>query len=173
MKTLVILNGPPRVGKDSYANLLTDYHHRRLKDNLVDLAIHMSGISHEDWDRRYEATNQSSLGFAHDGYTATATFWMKDEPWARLGGLSQRQYLIWLSEKVMKPMHGPDVFGQRLKDDLDFENDMCGDTDFIVSDGGFIAEVQPFIDDPEWRVIIIRLSRDGCSFAGADRAYGD
>lgn len=164
MKILVILNSPPRCGKDSYVNLLTDYTHRRFKDNLVDLAIHMSGISREDWDRRYEASHDYGLGKYFDG-------WKKDIAWNRLGGLSQRGYLIWLSEKVMKLMHGPDVFGQRLKDDLDFENDMCGDTDFIISDGGFKEEVKPFIDDPEWKVVIIRLSRDGCTFENDSRRY--
>lgn len=165
-KTLVVLNGAPRSGKDSYANRLTDYTHRRFKDNLVDLALKMSGVSREDWEDRYEA-----YVYVNGSEPTRILHWRKDEPWYELGGLSQRQYLIWLSEEVIKPVHGKQVFGERLKADLDFESAMHDRNDFVTSDGGFDEEVQPFVDDPEWEVIVIKIKREGCTFEGDSRNY--
>ena len=158
MKQLLILNAPPRAGKDTIADHLEGWHRREFKGNLIDTALQMALMSYVEWNGRYDLEAAGGL-------------WMKDIPWGRLGGLSQRQYLIWLSEKIMKPLFGKSVFGQRFKDDLDFESDMCGRYRFVAPDGGFVEEVQPFLDDPEWEVIIVRLSRVGCTFEGDSRNY--
>jgi len=174
MKRLIILNGPPRSGKDTIGGQFNNWRQQptSMKYPLLDAAIGMSGVSVSDWHERYDAR------FYPYGYPChTPTYsdfeeprWMKDEPWNRLGGLSQRQYLIWLSEEVIKPRHGKQHFGELLKAELDIEAH-TDDMDFILTDGGFEDEFVPFLGEDDWEVILIRLHREGCTFDNDSRNF--
>ena len=174
-KTLVILNGPPRSGKDSVADAST-YTKVGFKRHLLKAALAISGVNEKLWNARYDSCVETT-GFSSSERTYS---WCKDIAWELLGGLSQREFLIRVSEEWMKPVFGKGVFGERLKEDLDLisvahhqlwtKASIFGDV-YISSDGGFVEEVQPFLDDPDWNVIIVRLFRDGCSFEGDSRNY--
>lgn len=159
MKHLFVLNAPPRAGKDTVASYLAGRNlsrmHVEFKNTLIDMALTMSGIDADEWDDRY--TSMNSQG----------TAWLKDMPWLAMGGLSQREYLIMVSEEFVKPVFGDQHFGNLLKADLD----ESGGYIFISSDGGFTEELVPFLRDPDWSVSVIELKREGCTFEGDSRNF--
>ena len=144
MKTLLILNGPPRSGKDTIAKRLTDFIHVEFKEELFNMAIEMSGVPSDEWFARYEGYIQEN-----GPYENFKTTWLKNEPWDKLNGLSQREFMIKVSEEWAKPLFGKDVFGKRLKERLDCKA-WKEDESFVTSDGGFFEEMLPFIRDNNW-----------------------
>lgn len=152
-KKVIILNCPPRSGKDTIADLYVARHKnctkKSFKDRLFQIAFLVSNVSQQEWFERYET--------------------MKDVPWDRLGGLSQRNYLIKISEDWVKPVHGQEYFGQKLLEDVIEDNDH--DT-FIIPDGGFEDEVKPlanYIDNNN--ILILQWSRKGSSFDNDSRDW--
>lgn len=126
---IFILNCFPRQGKDYLARWLWFYQkftNRQFKDKLFDIALEVSSISDNEWFARYNTD-------------------YKELPWDKLGGLSQRQFLIKISEEWVKPVFGKDYFGNALCQQIekDFQK---GSTLFAISDGGFVEETQVLVD---------------------------
>ncbi len=162
MNKLVVLNGPPRSGKDTIADWFEEHTYSTsvsFKYKLMKIALEVSGVNGKAWYDRYTA--EHSKGFSGE------PVWWKDIPWDRLGGKSEREYLIWLSEDVVKPVHGERYFGEELKRYIKVDDDAI----YFASDGGFVEELMPFIEDDDFDVYIIRLSREGCTFDGDSRNY--
>jgi hypothetical protein len=148
-RKVILLNGPPGSGKDTIGTLL----HlaecgglKSFKTQLIDIALRVSGVSWATWTSRY--CNRE----------------LKETPWDKLGGLSQREYLIKISEDWVKPVHGEEYFGEAALANC------LGEGPFIFTDSGFPNEVQPFID-ADMDVLIFRLERDGFTFEGDSRDY--
>ena len=82
--------------------------------------------------------------------------------------MTLRQWYIYLSEKVMKPMYGDEVFGRLAVENLRQAEQLIA----TVSDTGFTSEADPIINyfGPE-NVALIRVHRPGKSFAGDSRTY--
>ena len=148
---IVILNCPPRSGKDTIADLLhavEGYNVGSFKNRLIEIALIISNIPKDEWYERYDTK--------------------KDEPWDRLGRLSQRNYLIKISEDWVKPIHGKTYFGDRVTEDI-LRND--GDK-FVFPDGGFVEEVYPLIETfGESSILILQWGREGCSFEKDSRDW--
>lgn len=146
----IFLNGPPRVGKDAAAKLvmnqLKDCYHFKFAKPLKD-AVHAA----------------FGLSIPTNGLES-----VKDEPQEYLGGLTPRQAYIGLSEDYLKPNYGSDHFGKAAANHL--KN--SGNTDVVISDCGFLDELEPVIAlfKPE-NCLIIRLHRDGCDFSNDSRSY--
>jgi hypothetical protein len=124
-----ILNCFAGNGKDHLAKYLWMKHkfvHREFKAKLFEIAFVMSGISHSDWFTRYDSPQ-------------------KEVGWDRLGGLSQRQFLIKISEEYIKPVFGKEYFGNALLNEIDLSLEAFGDSNFVISDGGFHQELIPLI----------------------------
>ena len=163
MNKVIIFNGPPSSGKDLFASMLYDeLYYNNVNDNiytnklsfkktLVDLTKKYYQISSYEWNKRYDETGLKEVG------------------WDKLGGLSQREALIDMSENKIKPVLGNDFFGKALAFYIDVDD--C-DNYYLVSDGGFKEELQPIIDKVgEDNVIALRLHRDGYDFSGDSRGY--
>lgn len=147
--TVVILNAPPRAGKDSLAEYLrvqqyndsalsmcnthtSVYSFKRYPMQLIDKIIDIAGISHDEWEERYYSD-------------------LKDFPWVKLGGISQRDFITKVCEEWIKPVFGDKVFGNAARETvLDRLNSSLVDryhSELIVfTDGGFIEEVEPLIN---------------------------
>lgn len=144
MEDIVIinLNGPAKSGKDALAEeilLCLDPKkyfgfHVEFKELLVNAAVKAAGISRKLWDALYEREYKEV-----------------PQPYFVVNGkqVSARGWLIHISESVMKPLFGEDVFGialaKKIKDLTD-----CMDLDeklvFVISDGGFVDESVPVVD---------------------------
>jgi len=155
---VVILNGPPNSGKDALAKLLADMGFAirlEMKQCLFSVALQASGISEPAWFSRY---NDKVL---------------KEEPWHLLGGLSQRQFLIKISEDWMKPVFGQGVFGERMADEAQHMIwKTKGKVPIVFTDGGFEEELNAMVNKLGIdNVLLVRLHRDGTSFKGDSRNY--
>lgn len=151
----IILNGPPDSGKDSLARLFmtaVDCVHLEVKDKLFQVALVVSGISHEEWFTRY---NNRKL---------------KELPWDRLGGLSQRQFLIKISEEWIKPIFGQDYFGRQAA--VAASKFIGFNQSVIFTDGGFPDELNTMLEVlGEDNVLLVRLHREGRDFSNDSRNY--
>lgn len=151
----IILNGPPDSGKDSLAGLFktaVPCAHLELKKSLFDIAISVSGISNSDWFLRYDNRK------------------LKEEPWHLLGGLSQRQFLIKISEEWVKPVFGEDYFGKRSASSAKFF--LEAGHNVIFTDGGFPEELAIMLEVlGEDNVLLVRLHREGRDFSNDSRNY--
>jgi len=148
MITTIILNATPAAGKDISADFIADAYganHIRFKDSLYEIAAEHAGVP-VDWVKEF-ATDRK----------------LKEIPCHFLYDFTPRQWLIRISEEVIKPAHGNDYFGKataaKLQDGLN-----------VISDSGFIEEFYPVADASD-KVVVVQLYRDGCTFEGDSRNY--
>lgn len=151
---IIILNAPPHCGKDTIADTLRDNHKfakTEFKHTMFSAALALSGLSKEEYMSRYNNRD------------------LKEKPWDKLGGLSCREFMIHISEEVMKPLFGQDVFGKRASSACDFAM-TCGYNHIVFSDGGFIDEVKA-LSESGHKVLVARLRREGFDFGNDSRDY--
>jgi hypothetical protein len=149
MNKIVILNGPPGSGKDAIAKKMPRYVQREFKAPLKWLASIIGKIPEREFDSLY-----------NDRFT-------KEEPMDRLNGMSIRDLMIFVSEDVMKKVHGKAFFGKYAADTI------ASGADYVFSDGGFPEEIQAVIDATKGthEVHVVHLYRSGCTFLGDSRDY--
>lgn len=151
---IIILNGPPNCGKDTIANILKGRNYfakTEFKKTMFNAALGLSGLSESEFLLRYNNRD------------------LKEVAWNKLGGLSCREFMIHISEDVMKPLFGKDVFGKRASS-ICKEFEKSGFNNIVFSDGGFIDEVKA-LHDSGLHVLVVRLHRDNCDFNGDSRSY--
>jgi hypothetical protein len=94
---------------------------------------------------------------------------VKEKPQELLGGMSWRQAYIHYSEKVIKPLHGPEWFGEQLvRTALEHDADLV-----IIPDSGFREEAERVVREAgSTNALLVRMHRDGCVFDATDsRSY--
>jgi hypothetical protein len=149
MTKIIVLNCPPRSGKDTIANEFAERNGFKIlsfKERLIEIALLVSNVSREEWENRYEN--------------------YKDVPWERLGHLSQRQYLIKISEEWVKPIHGKSYFGKIIAENASNYKGIC-----ILPDGGFEEEIIPLYEKYANNLLILQWSRSGCTFENDSRDW--
>lgn len=155
-RDIIILNGPPGCGKDTIAAYLTGHRYPAVKASfkqpMFDIAFSMLGVyRYDEFMDLYNDREQ------------------KEKPQVILGGKSPRQFMIWISEEVMKPAFGEQYFGRRMVEEI---HEMYRDLAVVISDGGFHEEIKPLVKEGH-EVHICRLHREGFTFAGDSRDYID
>lgn len=153
---IIFLNGPPRSGKDTLAK------------HIVDTAPGFKQVSFAAvLKRKTHALYGLDPSLPHDAFEAT-----KDMPNEAFLGLSPRQAYINVSEQLMKPTHGQDIFGQfMLKDMMAELGTVKG---YVISDSGFESEALPLLRTfGANRCMLIRIvaRKRGCSFKNDSRSY--
>ena len=178
---VVVFNGPPRSAKDTAANHLVDLinsqegnlvaHKHNFKDQLVAIAAKILGKTSEGFMSRYD---ERTLDVIKDP-TPLCNYpeWYKDYSYTVNQRVvnkqySKREWLIYVSEEVIKPFFGDQAFGHMFVNSLPEEGVVfCGDS-------GFAAELQPVIDHVGVEnVLVVRIQREGCTFEGDSRSYLD
>lgn len=154
---IIILNAPPGCGKDTIGNMIAynkdiQAFKASFKEPMFEIAIGMLGVW--KFSQFIDAYNDRKK---------------KEEPQECLNGMTPRQFMIWISEEVMKPRFGKYVFGHRLLDSIERIPPECP---IVVTDGGFKEETMPLLVAGHY-VHVCRLFRDGYSFDGDSRDYLD
>lgn len=153
MVSIVLLNGPPRSGKDTAASAITaafSAFHYKLSHPLKVAIPAFFGL--EDQQHALEA--------------------QKDQKLRELYGVTFRKAQQDLSEVWAKPLFGKDVLGHIAVRHL--RNHSGPGRVCVVSDTGFVEEIIPIVEAFSHRnVLIIQLRRDGCTFDGDTRSYVD
>jgi hypothetical protein len=154
MNVAILLNGPPRAGKDTAANVICaewPLHARKLG-----FSAHLKRATHAAYGMPAAPIDQFEP--------------VKDEPREEFFGLTPRQAYIAHSEDYMKPLHGKRIFGrlwlraaQKVHEPI-----------VVVPDSGFYDEAMVAIDELGARnVLLLRIHAEGRgeSFAGDSRSY--
>lgn len=152
-RKLLILNGPPSSGKDTITSILyRHYDCRRLKFSApLKKALMPLFCLDEDWMALEEGKDLKTMRFYNE--------------------LSFREAQIWLSEKVMKPMFGPDIFGRLMLRQLYSPYQTNGRFD-VISDAGFFEEVECVYQSMRSQdVYLMRVHRTDCTYQGDSRHY--
>lgn len=153
MSKIIILNGPASVGKDTIGNALAaDYNciPTSFKRPMFEIAASILG-----------ARAFSKFITAYDDRD------QKEQPQGFLGGKTCREFMIWISETVVKPLFGNQQFGKLMSEHISLcDEGFC----FVCTDGGFPDEVIRLVEDGH-DVTLVRLFMDGKTFAGDSRDY--
>lgn len=154
MSKVIILNAPPACGKDTIGSIIADmnqiYGVRMLsfKAPMFEIARAILG------DSRFEY-----FMFLYEDRL------YKEEPESMLNGKSPREFMIWISESIIKPEFGNNYFGLRMVEAV-----KSGSAPAIITDGGFSEETIALIE-AGIQVHVCRLHREGFTFEGDSRNY--
>lgn len=156
MPGVIILNGPPRSGKDTAADIICDLLEEQDQE-MYDVKMarpaftaipHLFGIPLDRWYHMYDEE--------------------KNVPQPELHGMTPREALIWICEDVMKPKFGRDYFGQLAGDIVARVSKNYWVT---ISDGGFPEEMKAVVDKAESPVYLVHVHRTGRDFSLDSRGY--
>lgn len=153
MSTVIVLNAPAGAGKDTLAEALEELDLQRMsfKDVLFERVLERITSPDLYAEFRERAEDRD----------------LKDQYWEVIK-CSPREYLIHLSEEILKPTLGEACIG-KLSAKSAAEYADVG-IDVVYSDGGFEPEIQALADEG-LEVHVVRLRRDGFSFDGDSRNY--
>jgi len=166
-KVVFIMNGPPNSGKDYAAKVITNKIegavHLEFKKALRELAHHIATVALGPNANALRDVKAVSNGIEYGidktlKDTVTVDFY---------GNRTWRQFLIWISETVMKPIFGEDIFG-RAAAKLVQETDASV---IVFSDGGFQVEVDVLGKIEGVTVVVVQLERAGCEWGNDSRGY--
>jgi hypothetical protein len=146
---LLLLNGPPRSGKDTIGNVLCDHGWVRLSFARV-----LKDMTH----RMYGVT------CAHDRFEES-----KNKPCGAFYGKTPRQAYIAVSETLIKPLHGKQFFGERILDQLKPFDVSKSRYNIVITDCGFADEVR--VVASKYRSTLVRVLRPSYSFQNDSRSY--
>ena len=148
-RKLVILNAPKGCGKDVAAEHLVkmfNYRHVEFKSPVEKLVKSFYSLTDKEHDILYRREN-------------------KEVPQSYLMNKSIRDCYIHVSENVIKPVFGRDVFGVLLADSL-----QSGVS--VSSDGGFEEEVEAVAKEiGKENILVVQIHAEGKTFDGDSRSY--
>lgn len=158
-KPILLLNAPPRAGKDTLAMLLERIDNafvcsfKQGVDVLADAVLSVAGIDNNVFKRWYDLD--------------------KGKARKELGGMSCRQFYIHLSESLMKPIFGNDVFGKCLAKYI-AQNVKDHHKYVVVADVGFEEEVETLADAfGRDNLYLVQWTADWCSYLNDSRKHLD
>jgi hypothetical protein len=146
-KKIIFLSGPPRVGKDTTGEYIRQ----------------IAGITTllEKFSAPMKAAIPAMLQMPFEVLEA-----QKEKPLDDLGLPSFRHLQQDMSEKWMKPLYGEDVFARFLAARIRQATENL----IVVTDCGFQVEVDYLTKTfGAANILLLNLSRDGCSYAGDTR----
>ncbi len=168
-KKVIIFNGPPSSGKDTAATRTANYLNGR---HAVGGLIPFRPAHYKFADPLKAAVHQLlAVPFSCAHYEKEFGNEWKDQPQKEFYGRTPREAYIGISETFAKPLFGDGVFGRVLarRFRMDKQSNVA-----VVSDGGFIDELVPVVlEFGADNVLVVRVTRPGCSFVGDSRSYLD
>lgn len=154
MPRIFFINGPPRAGKDTVGKLI---------ESNAGAPVYQAKFAAELKRRTHALYGITTV--PHDHFEG-----VKDCKRLEFFGVTPRRAYIAVSERLMKPLHGENVFGRLLAADI-IENTSSADL-VVITDSGFAAEAQPVIEFfGADACALIRVHRPGCTFDGDSRSF--
>jgi hypothetical protein len=160
---IVVLNGPPGSGKDTIGEAL----HKAAVE--IGMYTWLKSFKHFLYKEAYKLVHKKDLEYDQFLHLCQHRL-LKNLPMDLLYGLSPRQFLIHVSEKIIKPTYGSDFFGHKAKKSIEkikVEQEKL----FIFTDGGFESEINVLSSLPDEQILVVHIYRTGCDFSGDSRDY--
>jgi hypothetical protein len=158
---IILLNGPPRCGKDTAADAIINMPFAR--------AEHDTRLK---WGMSYPLKRATHELYGHANAAPDAFEHSKDEPSAAFMGMSPRAAYIAMSEQHAKKQHGDNFFGHVWKRVI-FQETLDAKSALVVApDAGFAKEWDtPLATFGAGRFLLVRIHRPGVTFKGDSRGY--
>lgn len=155
MKKIILLNGPPRAGKDTLGEM---YKNKEYFTKVEKFAGPIKAAA----TAIYCGGNRGLF----DSYDTPA---LKDTPQPIFMGKTCREVQIAISENFLKPYHGQDIFGRLMVERLKLVDPI---TVVVITDSGFMEEAESLVKQfGVDKVFLVRLHRDGYDFSNDSRNY--
>lgn len=162
-KRVVLLNGPPKCGKDTLASHLVPYFAfqkmkfaapiKRMAAGLLDMRTE---LIEEYKDHEMNILCKETVS---DEFGIAPTYSEKD---------TIRRLLIRISEDFLKPVYGDTIFGKIAVREMQRSSYSLN----VFTDSGFATEAASIIRAiGKSNVLLIRLHREGCDFTEDSRSY--
>lgn len=162
---IILLNGPPRSGKDTIAEFISNKYgfiHYNFKEPLIQMVVKLFDIPRFLWDEKYITSKDIKMDFLR-------IYERKFSP---------REALIYVAEEMIKPVLGPSIFANVIA------NRINPNKNYVISDLGFKHEMDEVLaklnsnginnemnDSINNNINIFRIYRDRCSFVNDSRNY--
>lgn len=155
---IVILNGPPNVGKDTLAYNLINF------DCEAWYKASFKEILYKQTAEHYHMILSEFMKLATDRT-------LKEVAVAELDFKSPRQAMIHVSETIVKRDHGSDFYGVAMIDQICSLMLSHNAENIIIADGGFDAEVKVLMEAFPHQVWIVHMTSKDCDFSNDSRSY--
>lgn len=161
MRKIILVNGPPKSGKDTIGWDIMDWLH--FNDERERCLVTLEKF----------AGPLRKIANSLNPILVTDFEEIKDEK-VMVGGLSPRKIMQSASEDWLKKLVGPTVFAELLHQRIHREMNINQYVNnfVVVTDCGFQTEVDYIVDKyGEDNVYLIRMMREGCNFIGDTREF--
>jgi len=168
-KTIILVNGPARSGKDTIGNIIAE----ATSAQRCKFASALKRATHAFFHALRDDFNLSQPAYVRQAATLSAKddAYYEDSKAERqdlFRRLTPREAYIEVSETFMKKTFGAKVFGNILADEIERTDAEL----FVVTDSGFQGEAEVLIDRfGAENVKLIRVGREGYTFEGDSRGY--
>lgn len=157
----ILFNGPPGVGKDTAADLVTSIARRELS---------FTNVEDVKFAEPLKAAVHALLGMpgrAHDYFEHG-----KDRVLEEFMGKTPRQCYIAMSEEFAKKFWDHEFFGMVMAGRLEHHYENAYSL-VAISDSGFAGETIPVLraSTAEDQFLIVQMHRNGCTFKGDSRGW--
>lgn len=155
---ILLLNGPPRCGKDTIASILKSHspsfvHQEKFAQPMKRVVPLIYSVTLDHWNNHLDTAAN------------------KDLPCSEFYGKTPREVQIALSEEYLKPLHSKTIFGQLLIRRLHMVLGGMADC-AVISDSGFFEEAAQVVEEfGAENVQLWRIHREGCDFSKDSRNY--
>lgn len=158
MPKLILLNGPPGVGKDTAALAIE-------ADTRIDPPVFF-----ERFSRPNKEAFAALMNAPIDEYFAVEGYETDKSKIIPLLGVSYRQWQIDFSERFMKPLYGTTIFAKLLLSRI--EPYAADPMIFVIPGCGFQTEVDHLAREfPPDDILFFTIQRPGHTFEGDSREY--
>jgi hypothetical protein len=166
---LVLLNGPPRCGKDTAAKAIISYIEKKA---LAD-PERPPHVVLERFSMPIKRAFAGMIDAEIDAEGNVLDYEPDKDKIIPLLGMSYRRWQILFSESFMKPLISGDIFGRLLLSRIEA---LPLDSVVVVPDCGFQIEVEAVLrsdifHEGKLRAFLVQVYRPGCTFAGDSRRY--
>lgn len=167
---IILLNGPPGCGKDTAAKIINKKLHGfsyqyKMSLPLKEACHNLLGL--QGTLEELEPLKDLAIKFL---IKKDSNHWSLYNLVNDKGEMTLRQFYIYISENVMKPLFGDDIFGRLAVENLK----QCHHDVVTISDSGFAPEAKPIIDYfGKENICLSKLYRTGKDFSGDSRGYID
>lgn len=155
---ILLLNGAPGCGKDTVAHIINELAGLQTVIEKFALPLKMTAgtlhaVSPTEFFEKYDTPEE------------------KDKPQDAFFGKTPREVQIAISEDLLKPLHGKDVFGKLMLARL---KDVPSHVDVIISDSGFKEEAETLVEAyGAYKIELWQITPYGKDFSNDSRSIVD